>query len=102
MFPADSYFYFYSVSVTVVELRTAHVDVTLLRLPFPLPFPAPLSPPCKRRAKGLWSIVMLLLRARSDKYEVQAYSGGPMIIFPEKFTEKNLVLFIGETLLSYG
>ena len=45
---------------------------------------------------------MLLLRARSDKYEVQAYSGGSMIIFAEKFTEKNLVLFIGETLLSYG
>ncbi|CAM9709020.1 unnamed protein product [Ascophyllum nodosum] len=52
--------------------------------------------------KGLWITVMLVLRARSDKYEVQAYSGGPMIIFPEKFTEKNLVLFIGETLLSYG
>ena len=45
---------------------------------------------------------MLVFRPRSDKYEVQAYSGGSTIIFPEKFMEKNLVLFIGETLLSYG
>ncbi|CAM9708964.1 unnamed protein product, partial [Ascophyllum nodosum] len=26
--------------------------------------------------KGLWSTVMLVFRPRSDKYEVQAYSGG--------------------------
>lgn len=42
-----------------------------------------------------------MLRARSDAYEVQVHSGGPVLVVPEKFTERNLIRFLSEVLLSY-
>ncbi|CAM9788084.1 unnamed protein product [Ectocarpus fasciculatus] len=51
--------------------------------------------------RGLWSTVVLVLRARSESYEVQVHSGGPVLVFPEKFSERNLVRFLSEVLLSY-
>ncbi|CAN0338952.1 unnamed protein product [Ectocarpus sp. 6 AP-2014] len=50
--------------------------------------------------RGLWSTVVLVLKARSDSYEVQVHSGGPVLVFPEKFSERNLVRFLSEVLLS--
>lgn len=46
--------------------------------------------------------MILVLRARSDEYEVQVHSGGPVIVVPEKFSEKNIVLFLAEILLGYS
>ncbi|CBJ33248.1 hypothetical protein Esi_0448_0010 [Ectocarpus siliculosus] len=51
--------------------------------------------------RGLWSTVVLVLRARSESYEVQVHSGGPVLVFPEKFSERSLVRFLSEVLLSY-
>lgn len=45
---------------------------------------------------------MLVVRAKSDEYEVQAHPGGPLIIIPEKFTERNVLRFVAEVLLSYS
>ena len=52
--------------------------------------------------QGLWSTVVLVLRAKSDDYEVQVHSGGPVLVVPEKFSERNLVRFLSEVLLSFS
>lgn len=44
--------------------------------------------------------MVIVLRARSDKYEVQVHSSGPVLVIPEKFSERNLVRFLSEVLLS--
>eukprot|EP00903_Cladosiphon_okamuranus_P005898 g5832.t1 len=51
--------------------------------------------------RGLWSTVVLVLRAKSDAYEVQVHSGGPVLVVPEKFSDRNLVRFLSEVLLSF-
>lgn len=61
--------------------------------------PPPPSPPSPQ---GLWSTVVLVLRAKSDAYEVQVHSGGPVLVVPEKFSERNLVRFLSEVLLSFS
>lgn len=52
--------------------------------------------------QGLWSTVILVLRGKSRDYQVQAHTGGPIFIVPEEFSEKNLMKFLGETLLSHA
>lgn len=45
--------------------------------------------------------MILVLRARSDSYEVQVHASGPVLVIPEKFSERNLIRFLSEVLLSY-
>lgn len=52
--------------------------------------------------QGLWSTIVLVLRAKSDAYEVQVHSGGPVLVVPENFSERNLVRFLSEVLLSFS
>lgn len=46
--------------------------------------------------------MVLVLRAKSDTYEVQVHSGGPVLVVPENFSERNLVRFLSEVLLSFS
>ena len=44
----------------------------------------------------------MVLRAKCDTYDVRVTPSGPVLAVPEKFTEKNLVRFLSEVLLSYS
>ena len=95
--------------VSTLRSKHGYGDTDVFRAGRSVLRPLPSSSPfrqCRfdlwKTAQGLWSTVVLVLRAKCDTYEVQVTSSGPVMAVPEKFTEKNLVRFLSEVLLSYS
>ncbi|CAM9101979.1 unnamed protein product [Choristocarpus tenellus] len=52
--------------------------------------------------QGIWGCLILVLRAKTATYEVQAHTRGPLLLIPEEFKDRNLVRFLEDTMLRYS